>query len=395
MLLHAPQGDQPLTILPSDLAVLEAGDERKDLPCNLTAQKPELGFDLRFHTGYQVTVPLRELSGEGDLLTIVFRVYPDGAKNNPSFFVQHFTVPEIEEDAKGDTILDGIVDVGEGSYHVDWLMRDRSERFCSSSWDFDARLSAKDKPMSLFINTREISQVRAQPFVNGPLARVETARPEGLNLKILVNFAPQLQGAAAMRRTDVDALVTILKEIERDPNVTKISLVAFNINETRVVYRQETADRIDYPALGKALESMKLGTVKVQNLAKNSDTDFLENLIQTEMGGASHPDAVIFAGPKAMLNGDVPQDDLRRIGDIECPVFYLNYNLDPQAMPWKDSISRAIRVFRGIEFTISHPRDVWFSTTEMLGRIRRYKHDRVLATAAVQPTSRAANGLVR
>jgi hypothetical protein len=182
-------------------------------------------------------------------------------------------------------------------------------------------------------------------------------------------------------------LVTILKQIERDPHVAKISLVAFNINETRVVYRQESADHIDYPALGKALQSMKPGTVRVQNLEKNSQSDFLEDLIQKEMGGAkAHPDAVIFAGPKAMLNGDVPADDLRRIGDVECPVFYLNYNLDPQAVPWKDSISRAIRVFRGIEFTISHPRDVWFSTTEMLGRIKRYKREQAM-TSAVVPTA--------
>src|SRR5947209_17791800 len=62
MLLHSPSDGQALTILPSDLSVLEATEERKDLPCSLTAQKPELGFDLRFHAGYEVTVPLRELS---------------------------------------------------------------------------------------------------------------------------------------------------------------------------------------------------------------------------------------------------------------------------------------------------------------------------------------------
>jgi hypothetical protein len=83
-----------------------------------------------------------------------------------------------------------------------------------------------------------------------------------------------------------------------------------------------------------------------------------------------------------MLNADVPQEDLRRIGDIECPVFYMNYNLNPQAVPWKDSISHAIRAFKGTEFTISRPRDLWFSTTEMFNRIIRNKRQRVVATAA-------------
>ena len=129
---------------------------------------------------------------------------------------------------------------------------------------------------------------------------------------------------------------------------------------------------------------MKLGTVNVARLTqKHGDTDFLQDLIEKEVGTASHADAVIFAGPKAMLDANVPQDDLRRIGDIECPVFYMNYNLNPQAVPWKDSISHAIKAFKGTEFTISRPRDVWFTTTEMVSRIVRSKRQHALTTAAV------------
>ncbi len=176
--------------------------------------------------------------------------------------------------------------------------------------------------------------------------------------------------------------MAILKTIQHNAHISHISLVAFNIDETRVVYRQQAAEQIDFPSLGKALETMKLGTVNVQALgAKHRETDFLETLIQQEMVADPHPDAVIFAGPKAMLDADVPQEDLRRIGDVECPVFYLNYNLNPQAVPWKDSISHAIRVFKGSEFTISRPRDLWFSTTEVVNRILHAKHDRSVTSS--------------
>src|ERR1700691_6107204 len=57
-------------IFNSDLAVLEQGEQRKDLPCNVTPSKPALGFDLRFHHGYQVTVPLKELAGSENALNI-------------------------------------------------------------------------------------------------------------------------------------------------------------------------------------------------------------------------------------------------------------------------------------------------------------------------------------
>ena len=46
-----------------DMAVLEAQIPRKDLPCVVKPSDPVLGFDLRFHAGYDVTIPLKELAG--------------------------------------------------------------------------------------------------------------------------------------------------------------------------------------------------------------------------------------------------------------------------------------------------------------------------------------------
>lgn len=382
VLLKPVQPGEPVLLLPSDAALLEADEPRKDLPCMVTPRKADLGFDLRFHSGYQVSVPLRELSGDGEqLLTVVFRAYAQNDKTHASYFVQNFRVPVIDEEAKGDALLEGTIDVGPGNYHVDWLIRDRAERACSSSWDVEAALPPKDKPMPLFINANEIAETTPEPFLNDKDAKPAPSE-EGLDLKLLVNFAPQNAQSASLQRIDTDALVSILKTIQRDPHVRHISLVAFNMEESRVIYRQEAADQIDFPSLGKAIRTVKLGTVDVGKLSqKHSETDFLEELIEKEIGSNSHPDAVIFAGPKAMLNADVPQDELRRIGDIECPVFYMNYNLNPQAMPWKDSISHAIKPFKGIEYTISRPRDLWSSTSEMFNRIIRSKRQRIVASA--------------
>jgi len=382
MLLKPSQPGEALNLLPSDMAVLEAGQIRQDIPCTVTDHKAELGFDLRFHAGFDVTVPLRELAGNGEILTVIFRVYPRETPLRVAYFVQHFNVPAIEDDAKGDATLQGGIDLGEGSYHVDWLMRDRADHLCSSTWDLDADLPPKDKPMPLFITANQVTESIPQPFVNDVAASDSKPTDDNLTVKLLVNFAPQEAYSAALQRTDTDALVSILKTIQRDPRVAHVSLVAFNIDEGRIVYRQEMASRIDFQALGKALQTMKLGTINLQHLEqKHSDSDFLENLITSEVGAATHPDAVIFAGPKAMLSADVPQDSLRRIGDIDCPVFYMNYALDPRAVPWKDSISHAIRTFKGTEYTISRPRDLWFSTSEMVNRIVRHKRERALATA--------------
>jgi hypothetical protein len=370
----AVAGD-PVVLLPSDMATLESPAERKDLPCMVTPRKTELGFDLRFHAGYDVTVPLRELEGDGQLLTVVFRVYPAGDKEHSSYFSQHIRVPQVEDEAKGDATLTGAFDVGEGSYHVDWLIRDREERPCSGSWDTEAALSDKDHGFALFIQPKTIAEAQFEPFRDEPV-RPRPANPDGpVNVKLLVNFAPQSKDSAALAPIDLSAMVGILKTIEHDPRVGKMSLVAFNMQEHRVLYRQDAANSINFQALGNALQTMKLGTVTVQNLGeKHGDTDFLGTLIEKEVADKGRSDAVIFAGPKAMLDADVPQDDIRRIGEIECPVFYVNYNPNPQSVPWKDSISHAVRVMKGTEFTVSRPRDLWYTTSEMLSRIVRSKH---------------------
>lgn len=387
MMMPSQPGER-VTPLPSDIAILESIDARRDLPCTVTPRKAEIGFDLHFHAGFDVTVPLAELAGGGQSLTVVFRVYPQSDVSRTAYFLERFHTPAIEDDAKGDALLEGGVDLGEGIYHVDWLMRDRSERICSSNWIIDAAIPAKDKPMPLFLSPNQIAESVPEPFVNDTSRPAHTAE-DNLNIKLLVNFAPQDAQSAALQRSDTDALVSILKAIQRDPHVGHISLVAFNMEESRIVYRQDTSDQIDFPALGHALHSVKLGTIDVGKLGeRHEETTFLEGLIEHEVGASSsHPDALVFAGPKAMLDADVPQDDLRRIGSIEYPVFYMNYNLNPQAVPWKDSISHAIRAFKGTEYTISRPRDLWVSTTEMVSRIIRFKREKGLTTASAGPAA--------
>jgi hypothetical protein len=361
-------------IFNTDMAVLEMQDARKDLPCTVTPIKPVLGFDLRFHSGYDVAVPMNDLSGSENLLTILFRVIPEHHPEDPIYFVHRVRVPEISEDAKGDAVLQGGFDLGEGKYHVDWLMRDRSERVCSFYWDSEATLTAKDRQMNLVMAPEAVAQIEGNQFKEEPPVERAQAEPR-LKIKVLMNFAPQNALSPAMQPIDTSALVSILRSIFREPRIDKFSLVAFNMQEQRVVYRQENADKIDFPALGEAIGGLKLGTVKVSQLAvKHSDTQFLAELIRKEVATEEdHPDAIIFAGPKVMLDANVQQETLKDLGEVDYPIFYMNYNLFPQSVPWRDSISHAVKYFKGQEYTITRPRDLWFAMSEMVGRIVKAK----------------------
>ena len=370
-------GGGPVHLVGSDLAVLEAQDVRKEINCTVTPQKPTLGFDLRYHAGFSVTVPLKELAGDENSLTILFRVTSQSPSAQPVYFIQRYTVPSIVEDAGGDALLQGSLDLGEGKYHVDWMMRDRLQEVCSSYWDMEAALAAKDRDIKLDISAGAIEAAHIEQFTEEPpVARVLDKTP--LKIKVLANFAPQNSGASTMRPQDTSALVSILRQLDREPQFGKYSLVAFNIQEQRVFYRQDSEGSIDFPALGEAVSTVKLGIVDAAKLQhKHGDTEFLTELIQKEMSGDDHPDALIFAGPKVMLDASVPEEALKPLTDVDYPIFYMNYTLNPQETPWRDSIGRAIRLFRGTEFTITRPRDLWFSISDMISRIVKSNYSRL------------------
>jgi hypothetical protein len=358
----------------SDAAILESNEARKDLPCTVTPVKPALGFDLRFHSGYAVSIPLKELAGEGNQLTMIFRITPETQPDEPVLLSQRMSVPNIEEDAKGEATLQGAFDVGEGKYHIDWLMRDRSEHVCSSNWDIQAALPPKDREMPLNIASNVIEAADSEPFKEEPkIERVPQGPP--LNVKVMVNFGPQNAYSAALQPIDTYALVSILRNVAREPRIGKFSVVAFNMQEQRIIYRQDASPQIDFPALGEALHSVSLGTVDFKRLGqKHADSEFLTNLITREMkDGQEAPDAVIIAGPKVMLDDSLPPEPLKQIGDVSFPVFYMNYNVNPQAVPWRDAIGVAVKHLKGAEFTISRPRDLFFVWTEIMGRIVKSK----------------------
>ncbi len=377
-LMHNADALNEVNLLPGDASVLEMEEVKKDLPCLVTSVKPLMGFDLRFHSGYEISLPLKELAGNGQTLTVVFSVTPATAKDSPRYFSQKFVVPVIADDAGGKVLLEGGFDVGEGSYHVRWLMRDHMERVCSSNWDINASLNGKDQEMKMTITANDVEAADVEFFKpEPPVAR----KPEGepLKVKVLVNYAPQQTAAAAMAPVDASALVSILRTIAREPRFVKFSIVAFNMNEQRVVYRADNLDEINFPDLGRQLRSLKLGIVDYKHLADpHSPTEFLTKLVQDELAG-NPADAVIFAGPKAFIDEPVTPESLKDIGAISYPVFYMNYMLMPStgswndAPAWRDAIGSVVKRLRGFEYTISRPRDLWTSWTDIMNHIVKMK----------------------
>jgi len=376
---NGPQGRVRLHT--TDLAVFEAGEERDDLPCAVSPNQPVLGFDLRFHAGYDIAIPLRDLAGGPGSLSVLFRVTPASGEGEPVHFVQHIRVPEIREGARGNAYLSGSFELGEGSYGVDWLMRDHSGRVCSHFWDMEAKLSGKDRSIDLNIGPSMVRPSTEEQFEDEP-PLIRASQEDRLSVKVLVNFAPQSQHSATLQPADTSALVSILRTISREPRIGKFSVVAFNLHEQRVLHSQRDTGRIDFPALGRSLETLELGAIDLGRLSdKHGETKFLAKLIREELGQGPAPDALIFAGPKAILKRKVPEEELEELGRLSYPIYYMNYNLYPYETPWRDTIGAAVKSLDGREYTITQPGDLWRAVREMVSEIAVDRDSRRLVAA--------------
>jgi hypothetical protein len=85
---------------------------------------------------------------------------------------------------------------------------------------------------------------------------------------------------------------------------------------------------------------------------------------------------LIFLGPKIASDSSIPKEKLKKLGAVDYPVFYLNYNLYPQSMPWRDVIGSVVKHWKGREFTITRPADLLSSWPEIMSRVTEHIQQR-------------------
>jgi hypothetical protein len=359
---------QPLQLLNSDERSMDTGGSGGLLGCSVIAFKPELGFDFLFHTGYEVTVPLKELAGASNRLNIVMRVQAERRKDQPVYFSQNFHVPGISEYSTGFTVLGGSFRVSEGKYHVDWLMRDMAGRICARFWNMDVKAERRDTQLASELPKDVIQPVESTAFdEQSPVFRQTFGR--SLSVKIIINFAPQSLDATTLGDRDLLGLATILRKIANEKRIGRFSIVACSVRAQQVFYRQKSVLDIDLRSMGEALKRLDLGKVDSNRLAmKYGETEFLTRLISEEMQD-DPTDGLIFVSPKYPLQINISRDVIETFKHTDQPIFYLNYSLDPSYYPWRDAIGRIVKQLHGFEYTIARPRDLFNAWSDVMSHI--------------------------
>jgi hypothetical protein len=354
----------------TDVAVLESNQLRKDLSCQVRPQKPYLGFDLRFHAYYRVTVPNKALADAGGSLQLVARVRPAANSEEPVYLTHRLSVPELLLESRSEGMLTSEFELGFGRYRVDWMMRDNRGRVCSSHWNLEVRQRGETLPLTLAPNM--VSEGLEGPLNFEPSAERDVIQP--LHVKVLLNVSPPSPRESILQPEYAEVLLSILRAITREPRVSHVTLVAFNLIGQKITYRHDAAKRIDFVELARSLQTTTAGTVSYGRLQDPlSETQFVTNLLIDQLSARTgSEDAIIILGPKVTIEKKVPLESLREAGAPSCPIFYLNYNPDPIEQPFADAIGSALKAFKGIlAYNIVLPRDLGVAMKDILFRMSR------------------------
>jgi hypothetical protein len=158
--------------------------------------------------------------------------------------------------------------------------------------------------------------------------------------------------------------------ITRELGVSHLSLVAFNMREQKIIYRQDSAPKIDFARTGQSGTGAYWGNIGLSSPPRRqSATHFVTRLLTDQLGARTgSSDAIIIVGSKVTLEKKVPLELLKEGGAASCPIFYLNYNSNPIDELWPDTIGPALRAYEGaFAYNIVFPRDLGAA---MMGGVR-------------------------
>ncbi len=322
------------TILTPDEALkLNAPRPEGPLKCQAQALKPVLDFSFRFRAGYTVSVPLDQYQGGGHKWTVLLQIQPEGG-GKPVYLLDRFNIPDVP-DVKVDGEAGGGYLLGEGHYHVTFLLVDDRARACRSDWDVDAKLSASNRNVRTAIKPGTVEEITSHGSAE---TRPRTAAPLG-KLTVLLHAAPMSPSSPTVQPSDAVTLLGALSSLLDLAPARSVRLVVFNLEQRKEVYRKEQFTRDQLDAVREAIFGLQLATVDYHQLQNpTGHLDLLARLVQDELHAENPADAVVFLGPRAAMSDKVALPGEKAAGAIP-KFFYVEYQMQPPRVTSKDDFS--------------------------------------------------------
>ena len=354
---------------PSDHAILSGDTNRSDLGCRVEPLKPRLGFDLKYTAGFIVRVPAEAVAPTGDALRAIFRVKALESNEDPVYFQQLFPIPAESADPGSRAVFPARYVLGPGNYKVDWLMRNRKGTVCSAHWVARAPTPGHTGRLAAAAATNLVAPYRQDSFANEPPVPRANGAGSGLHVSVLLNLAPLDRTKFKLSSYELESIIGMLRSLYREPSIGLFSLRAFNAIDRKLVHSSQRQPRLDFEALGAAIDAMQAGVIEATALVDpDGESEFLANLLNETLGGGDAPDAVIALGPKVDREAQIPEE-LLKFGTDTGWLFQIAFHPTPRSYPWQGAIESALRPYGLTVYGVAMPQDYTRALEDVLGLI--------------------------
>jgi hypothetical protein len=352
------------TAADSERSRARSAAELPELKCRLHRRKPVLDFEFRFYAPFRVELPLRRLHGGGQRLSTTAVIHPLSVEGAEAVRIEDAYVlgKAVPEGFGGNAELSGAFALGEGRYEIHWKIEDEAGRSCELSWRLEAKLSKRHRHVNLTVKPGEVTQAGVYLFRPERAARTSGA---GLRIKLLMNLDVRTRRRSRVQLWRYAPMISGLRVMSRHEDLSEFGVVAFSLEEQRVLHRQSLSRRIDFPKLGHAIESLSPATVEFNTLRKGSDLAFLDALLADELSDTERVDAIVFVGADDRFGKRVSDETLERIRAQGIPVFHFNST----SYLWRGAIGNAVRSLGGKEYKVRRPHQLAKAVEELVAEI--------------------------
>jgi hypothetical protein len=297
-----------------------ADSSLKQVHCTVNYWPPRLDFAFRFQAGYLVRFPVSQYEGENNQIHILTRIAPQEGPAVP--LVQQFVLPKVPRSNPTWLAVEGAYLLGAGKYKVDLLFTDSSGRGCRAHWKFETPRRPENDRITL-----SLAPGAVQPLNIRRWDEVRSPEPAGAKLAIFLDATPINPSASQLRPFDRVLLLNSLVSLLAKARYRDVSLVAFNLDQQKVLLEAQHLDEQGYLSLANKLRDLQLATIDYEVLKRRrGHIEMLARLLNTELAAEDPPDAVVFLGPASSLRDRFPPELIQH-GSAAMPhVFYFEYH---------------------------------------------------------------------
>jgi hypothetical protein len=328
--------------IPTAIKALQSHEGEKNLRCEVEPTKPILNFGLRFQAGYLLEVPLVQYSGAGHTWTITLRITPEGG-GEPAYLTDRDSLSNTSR-AEFTAQMTGTFLVGEGRYHVDFMVVDDGGRLCRRDWQIAAAPERNERAIKVAMPPSTVADLSYTAADNSTTA----APPIPRRITVLMNSSPPyIPRLRPLFQPNVvvppsggpefadhrEALLGILSSLLEKLPGTTVRLVVFDLDQQREVLRQDGFTLKDMEKAAHAADDLEHWVVTVRELQEQPGRwGLLANLIRREINEQEQPDVVLFLGPRAGSQELMPQHFLESEKRTQARFLYLQYGLSREGI---------------------------------------------------------------